>query len=418
MVLVALLLLAAAPAWAQRDSAADPFDLARRKPGEPAWTPMLRLRAAERETSNAALWRQLMAQAEANFGNHARALEAWDQSARRSNTDTSAATVATRRAFGTARRVPALDTLLAMADTARVIMVNERHHAASDRVLTLELLPALWAKGFRYFAAEAFAPDSGLTTRGYALDDDGYTSEPVFAEIVREARRLGFTLVAYEAHGAQFDQPDSLTAQQRRDYWQAANLAAMTTGRDPRAKVLVHAGFAHVRERVSNGWYPMAAYFAARTGIDPVTVDQTVLTERSTPLVGHPVQLAMRGTMPTTSTVFVGDGHAGAAGVVLEAATIGVDLMVARAAGAPVDGRPAYMAMGKRRRPVRVAVPECETQHCFLTAHLADEPDSAAVLDRAEADHVTRVTVFLPARPARLSLYTAGGTLLRRWKHR
>jgi hypothetical protein len=217
--------------------------------------------------------------------------------------------------------------------------------------------------------------------------------------------------VAYEASGTQFEQPDSLTSQQRRDYWQASNLAAATTERDARAKVLVHVGFSHVRERVSANWHPMAAYFAARTGINPVTVDQTVLTERSTPLVGHPVQMAMRGAMPTANTVFVGDGQ------VLEAATIGVDLMVARGGAAAVDGRPAYLAMGGRRRPVRVSVPECVRRHCVLTAHVADEPDSAAVLDRVEVEQVGRVTVFLPGAAVRLSLHTADGRLLRRWRH-
>jgi hypothetical protein len=376
---------------------------------------MLRLRAAADSAHDAAsadLLRQLLAQAEANFGNYQRALAVWDSGARRSNTDTSAATVAFRTSFGAARRVSALDTLVAIADTARVIMVNERHHAASDRLLTLDLLPKLWAKGFRYFAAEAFALDSGLAVRGYALDDDSYTSEPVFAEIVREARRLGYTLVPYEANGTQFDQPDSLTAQQRRDHWQAANLAAATTARDPQAKVLVHVGFSHVRERVSANWHPMAAYFAARTGINPVTVDQTLLTERSTLLVGHPVQMAMRGAMPTASTVFVGDGR------VLEAATIGVDLMVARAGAPAVDGRPAYMAMGGRRRPVRVAVPECLQRHCVLIAHHTNEPDSAAVLDRVEVERMRRATVFLPRAAVRLSLFSADGTLIRRWRRR
>jgi hypothetical protein len=406
-------------------SNATPYELMRRKADEPSWAPLLRLRAAasrfERDTVYGDAWRQVLAQAEGTFGNYERALRTWDLSARRSNSDTAAATIATRAAFQRARRVSARDTLVAIADTARVIMINERHHAASDRLLTLELLPVLWAKGFRYFAAEAFdaaalEPTGSLTARGYALDDDGYTSEPVFAEIVREAKRLGYTLVPYEATGTQFDQPDSLTSQQRRDYWQAANLAAATVARDSTAKVLVHVGFSHLRERVVPGWSPMAAYFTARTGINPVTVDQTVLTDRSTPLVGHPVQMAMRGALPSTNTVFVrepsGDGGAPAA---FEAATIGVDLTVARAPVSLIDGRPAYLTMGGRRRAERVAVPECANRHCVIAAHIASEPDSATVLDRAEAERVGQVTLFLPNSPVRLTLYAASGERLRSW---
>ena len=404
---------------------ATPYELMRRKEGEPVWAPLLRLRAAasrfERDTVYSDAWRQVMAQAEGNFGNYERALRTWDLSARRGNSDTAAATVATRQAFRSARRVSALDTIVAIADTARVVMINERHHAASDRLLTLELLPALWAKGFRYFAAEAFDaaaldPAGSLAARGYALDDDGYTSEPVFAEIVREAKRLGYTLVPYEAYGSQYDQPDSLTAQQRRDYWQAANLAAATVARDSTAKVLVHVGFAHLRERVVRGWSPMAAYFTARTGINPVTVDQTTLTERSTPLVGHPVQMAMRGALPSKNTVFVGNATGSvASAAAIEAASIGVDLTVARAPVSLVDGRPAYLTMGGRRRAERVAVPECAARHCVITAHLAHEPDSATVLDRTEAERVGQVTLFLPNAPVRITVYSATGVRLRSW---
>jgi hypothetical protein len=229
---------------------------------------------------------------------------------------------------------------------------------------------------------------------------------------------LGYTLVPYEANGTQFDQPDSLTSQQRRDYWQAANLAAATVARDSTAKVLVHVGFSHLRERVVPGWSPMAAYFTARTGINPVTVDQTVLTDRSTPLVGHPVQMAMRGALPSANTVFVrepsGDSGAPAA---FEAAAIGVDLTVARAPVSLIDGRPAYLTMGGRRRAERVAVPECANRHCVITAHIAAEPDSATVLDRAEAERVGQVTLFLPNAPVRLTLYTASGERLRSWLH-
>ena len=46
--------------------------------------------------------------------------------------------------------------------------------------------------------------------------------------------------------------------------------------RYPDAKVLVHAGYSHVLETASERWYPMALYFREITGIDPVTVDDTL----------------------------------------------------------------------------------------------------------------------------------------------
>ncbi len=392
-----VLLGTAFPASGQTAAAESPFSLAGVRPGEPIWAPLFRLRAAapqfarDTASSERQTWLQLLAQAEATFGNYHRALGAWDELARASN----GSDAAVRQRYATARRVTVFDTLVAMADTTRVIMINERHHASSDRVLTLALLPALYAKGFRYFAAEAFAMDAALTARRHALDDGSYTSEPVFAEIVREARRLGYTLVPYEAQGRQYTEPDSLTPQQRRDFSQAENLFAATLARDPSAKVLVHAGFAHIRERAAPNWSPMAAYFRARTGIDPVTVDQTSGTERSAPAFAHPVHRAAPEVLSNTGDIFIDSTGAsiGASGLL-------VDFVVMRTAAPDVDGRPAFLTMGGRRRPVRVDVPECAQRHCVLTAHHTSEPDSAAVLDRVELDRQTRATL-VPARHAR-----------------
>jgi hypothetical protein len=413
LALAASTVLAPCPTAAQSARADSPYDLARLRPGEPTWAPLMRLRAAAprfaADTASAAraTWLQLLAQAEATFGNTQRALASWD----RLGTPREADLAATRQRFLAARQVSAFDTVLATADTARVIMVNERHHASADRVLTLRLLRALRAKGFRYFAAEAFAPDTALPTRGYALDDDRYTSEPVFAELVREARRLGYTLVPYEAAGRQFDEPDSLSPQQRRDYAQATNLAAATIARDPQAKVLVHAGFDHIRERATPQWSPMAAYFTARTGIDPVTIDQTSGTERGTPAFAHPVHRALAGALSSEGTVFVSDSTATPIG----SAAMAVDLVVIRTAGALIDGRPAYLTLGGTRRAVRVATPACRRRHCVLTAHHAHEPDAARVLDRVEVHRADGATLFLPTTPVRLTVYTVDGRRLRQW---
>ena len=92
-----------------------------------------------------------------------------------------------------ARVADAVETIVAAADTAKVIFINEAHHVAQTRVLTLALLERLRAKGFTYLAAETFSPfDSSLNTRAYPIRASGYYSnEPLFGEIIREARRLG-----------------------------------------------------------------------------------------------------------------------------------------------------------------------------------------------------------------------------------
>ena len=45
--------------------------------------------------------------------------------------------------------------------------------------------------------ADSDPADPQLATRGYPVPATGfYTSEPVFAEVIREALRLGYTLVS------------------------------------------------------------------------------------------------------------------------------------------------------------------------------------------------------------------------------
>ena len=142
------------------------FDMTRQQDGEALWDPLYRLRAAEDRLHTAgqigSIYSQLRAQKEAELGNHATALRYWDS------------TRPPRDAAGTlpagTRSVDALAYLTAVGDTAQVIMINERHHAAPDRLLTLELLAPLYERGFRYLAAEAFtATDSALAGRGYPL---------------------------------------------------------------------------------------------------------------------------------------------------------------------------------------------------------------------------------------------------------
>jgi hypothetical protein len=181
------------------------------------------------------------------------------------------------------RVADAVESIVAAADTAHVIFVNEAHHIAQTRVLTLMLLRRLRAQGFTYLAAETFSPfDSSLNARDYPVRTSGYYSnEPLFGEVMREARRLGYTLVTYEAIGAR--------GQDARETGQATNLRDRIFREHPEARVLVHAGYSHINESGElAGAKPMAVRFRELTGIDPLTVDQTTMLEHSSKAKEHP----------------------------------------------------------------------------------------------------------------------------------
>ena len=170
----------------------------------------------------------------------------------------------------------AADVIARLAADRRIVLINEAHHDAHTRELTLELLPRLRALGFDYFAAEALVDtDPGLRKRGYPTRASGteYLREPVYGEIVREAIRLGFTIVPYDV--------DSNVSTQARDTGQADNLYRKVFARDPHARLFVQAGYAHIDKAAGRlgDVKPMAMRLQALTGFDPLSIDQTQFLE-------------------------------------------------------------------------------------------------------------------------------------------
>ncbi|NUM81986.1 hypothetical protein HUU42_14405 [bacterium] len=158
-------------------------------------------------------------------------------------------------------------------DTVQALFINESHHMQQHRILTLNLLKKLKEKGFSYFAAEAiFQADSLLQKRGYPIRgvSGEYLNEPILANMVREAIRLGFTIVAYD---------EAVSSASEREKKQAENMYNKIFKNDPKAKVIVHAGYAHIYEKEQKRKY-MAQHFLEITGINPLTVNQTEMHEQ------------------------------------------------------------------------------------------------------------------------------------------
>lgn len=174
------------------------------------------------------------------------------------------------------RSVDAVDAIADAAAGHRVVLVNEVHHNAQTRALTLALLPRLRKLGFSHLAIEALGDDPGLVQRGYPLRSSGteYLQEPLYGEIVREAIRLGFVLVPYDYDMAGSDV-------ETREAGQARNLYDRVFAKDPGARLVVAAGYAHVDKAVGRlgPARPMAVTLAKLTGDDLLSVDQAQFVE-------------------------------------------------------------------------------------------------------------------------------------------
>jgi hypothetical protein len=188
--------------------------------------------------------------------------------------------------------------ILDRAKKQSVVMINESHNKPQHRAFAASLLEDLYAMGFHYLAMETLNQFSNASLKQVNILTGHYTCEPIAGELARKAISLGFTLVAYE------DSSSSHSVNQR-EYVQAENLFKILQ-KDPHAKLLVLAGDKHIEEgALSDDRIPMAAYFKIVSGIDPLTIDQTALTEQSTSEYGAAIYefYSKKNAFPTPTVV-------------------------------------------------------------------------------------------------------------------
>lgn len=127
--------------------------------------------------------------------------------------------------------------IVQLAKEFQVIAFNEEHHVPMSRAIVYHYLKPLAKLGYNYLALEALAErDSLLYKRGYPLHykTGYYTDEPVFGLLIREALKLGYTLIPYESESGD------------REKMQAENIIKQY---DPKkGKLVILAGYGHICE--------------------------------------------------------------------------------------------------------------------------------------------------------------------------
>lgn len=288
-----------------------------------------------------------------------------------------------------ARPHDALSEIVRRARATSIVILNEAHHSPRDRAFALEVARALRPLGYSVLAAEAIrneesgAPSPSNVERleadGFVrLDTGTYTKDPVFADFVREALAIGYRPVAYEQTPSQDPAGSGVEA---REQAQAANLMERVFARDPKAKTLIFVGHSHVSEapapKSTGGkteW--MAARLKRMTGIDPLTIDQTGLTDLSSATrLAHAEAARRFGDRP--AVLFDGDRP-----LVLGQYAGVVDLEIVHPKRAYRYGRPSWLArIG--RKPVDVPrdlLPK--TGRRLIQAFASDAPADAVPLDQ------------------------------------
>lgn len=294
--------------------------------------------------------------------------------------------------------VPALGFLARAAERAQIVMINEAHHVPQHRAFTALLLVELKRLGFTHFAAETLsAGDAELNTRGYPVRSTGpYINEPLYGDLVRVALRLGYHVVAYEA---------SPTAPER-EHAQASNLVERILRADPRARVLVHAGYNHVNESgLLAGTRPLAIQLRELSGIDPLTVDQTELTEHGAPEYEHPLYSRLAPPAGAAPVVWQAAGAAWTLEPGLR------DVTVVHPRSLFQHGRPTWLRLGGSRRAFTLTPDVCgRAERCLVRAFAGREGPDAVPVDQVEVVRGAGVpALLLPAGNFTIRVEDASG---------
>lgn len=269
--------------------------------------------------------------------------------------------------------------IVAQAPRYRIVMINEAHHVPQTRLLTISLLKPLWDAGYHYLALEALNNNgSNPVASGFPDMNTGeYTKEPVMAELVREAMKLGYTLVPYEADDRDLSQANI------RESTQARNLQKFLTAH-PDAKVLLHAGYSHTAKsdivRIS-GASTMATDLIDATRIRVLSIDQVALTPlslSSTGVIEAQAQLA-KSFNAHAPTVFINKTN-GSAWTEHPGA---YDASILLPVSPPQDIRPNWLSLDGLRQKVFTDANPCGFHFpCLIQAYYSGDPDQAIPADQ------------------------------------
>lgn len=266
----------------------------------------------------------------------------------------------------------ALEAIVEAAGKTRIVILNEAHNVSAHRAFAAQVIRALRPLGYEWFAAEAFIPPQPvpfINISGYRqgmpfLTGYGYyTRDPVFAETVREAARLGYRFADYEER---FDQAasqdaDGVTQIAVREEAQADNLISNILAQHPDARIFVYVGYSHAMEQSGSGGRWFAERLKAKTGIDPLTIEQSMNWPAMKPQNDPPHVAAVLERFAPKKPIAVSlDGE-----IVATRSYVGkMDLSVFHPRMEAVAGRPGWLAADPERR--RVTVPVSPSQETVL----------------------------------------------------
>ena len=205
----------------------------------------------------------------------------------------------------------ATEYIINRAKNKKIVMFNEAHNMPQQRAYFITLLQKLYDSGYRYLGMEALGYDSLLNQRAYPILGTGWLlTEPVMGNIIREAKKIGFTVFSYEIDDNEAVVPynpkyksSQLCQGLEREIRQAFNVMKIFKA-DSTAKVVLWAGYGHITREWDG--YMMASYVWRFLGAGfqnrPLSIDQTQMDEKSDTSIENRYYLLANVKKPTVFT--------------------------------------------------------------------------------------------------------------------
>jgi len=317
-------------------------------------------------------------------------------------------------AFKGAKPRDAISEIVSRARHTRIVILDEAHHSPRDRAFGLQVARALRPLGYSILAVEALsnsgagaeAETARLVSEGYPrLEDGTYIKDPAFGDFIRQSLAMGYKPVSYDLAPKVTPNESERDRIAAREQGQADNLMARIFSKDSTSKVLIYVGYDHVDEeakKVSGSpLLLMAGRLKAATGIDPLTIDQTDVSEISTNPDERRLYDIVASRVGSKPVIFF------RAGQPVKFGNIGpfTDLQVVHPRLKTVDGRPTWLlTMG--RHPVKIPrdlLPKHGRR--LVQAFIAGESADAVPVDQVVVEAGKPAPVLmLPFKPVRFAV--------------
>lgn len=273
--------------------------------------------------------------------------------------------------FKGAYLVDAKSAILQMSKSKNVVMINEAHCRPEHRAFVYSLLDEFYLLGFRYLAMETLNNFENKELQKLTVNSGYYTREPLGGELVRKALRIGFKLVAYEDTSKTSNGP-------QRDSAQAMHLHEIIK-KNPSAKILVFAGYGHIEKIKSNdGFIPMGYQFKQFSKIEPLCIDQTLMSEEGNDGFSSLFYNLLKREYPAkTTSVLLKNGVP----VMLVPDQGSFDLRIIHPPSTYYKGRATWYSLNNERKPHNIAIlpKNCFLVQAFYVDEWKENPDDSII---------------------------------------